>query len=50
MEIDPDNERKIIDSWHKNAAPWTIAIQEGQIESRRLVTDRSIVDAVVSRK
>jgi 2-polyprenyl-3-methyl-5-hydroxy-6-metoxy-1,4-benzoquinol methylase len=49
MEIDSDNDRKIIDSWHKNAAPWIVAIQERQIESRRLVTDRSIVDAVVSR-
>jgi 2-polyprenyl-3-methyl-5-hydroxy-6-metoxy-1,4-benzoquinol methylase len=50
MEIDSDNDRKIIDSWHKNAAPWIVAIQERQIESRRLVTDRSIIDAVVSRK
>jgi 2-polyprenyl-3-methyl-5-hydroxy-6-metoxy-1,4-benzoquinol methylase len=49
MTIDPDNDRKIIDSWFKNAAPWIVAIQERQIESRNLVTDRSIVDAVVSR-
>ena len=49
MEIDRHNERKIIDSWHKNAAPWIVAIEEQQIESRRLVTDRSIVDAVISR-
>ncbi len=49
MEIDRDNERKIIDSWHKNAAPWIVAIQERQIESRRLVTDRSIIDAVVNQ-
>ena len=49
MEIDRHSERKIIDSWHKNAAPWIVAIEEQQIESRRLVTDRSIVDAVISR-
>ncbi len=49
MEIDSLNDRKIIDSWHKNAAPWIVAIQEQQIESRRLVTDRSIIDAVVSQ-
>lgn len=49
MKIDPNNDQKIIDSWHKNAAPWIVAIQEHQIESRRLVTDRSIIDAVFSR-
>ncbi len=49
MKIDPNNDQKIIDSWHKNAAPWIVAIQKHQIESRRLVTDRSIIDAVVSR-
>jgi 2-polyprenyl-3-methyl-5-hydroxy-6-metoxy-1,4-benzoquinol methylase len=49
MTIDPDNDRKIIESWFKNAAPWIVAIEEKQIESRNLVTDRSIVDAVVSR-
>ena len=49
MAIDSDNERKIIDSWHKNAAPWIVAIEQQQIESRRLVTDRAIVEAVISR-
>jgi 2-polyprenyl-3-methyl-5-hydroxy-6-metoxy-1,4-benzoquinol methylase len=49
MNIDRDNELAIIDSWHKNAASWIIAIQEQQIESRKLVTDRSIVNAVASQ-
>jgi 2-polyprenyl-3-methyl-5-hydroxy-6-metoxy-1,4-benzoquinol methylase len=49
MAIDADNERKIIDSWHKNAAPWIVAIEQQQIESRRLVTDGAIVEAVISR-
>jgi 2-polyprenyl-3-methyl-5-hydroxy-6-metoxy-1,4-benzoquinol methylase len=49
MKIEPNKDREIIDSWHKNAAPWIVAIQEHQIESRKLVTNRSIVDAVVSR-
>jgi len=49
MTIHLDNDRKIIDSWFKNAAPWMVAIQEQQIESRKLITDRAIVDAVVSR-
>jgi SAM-dependent methyltransferase len=39
----------IIDSWGKNAAPWVTAVREGEIESRLLVTNRAIVDAVRSR-
>jgi 2-polyprenyl-3-methyl-5-hydroxy-6-metoxy-1,4-benzoquinol methylase len=49
MTTNPNKEREIIDSWHKNATPWIVAIQEHQIESRKLVTDRSIIDAVVSQ-
>jgi 2-polyprenyl-3-methyl-5-hydroxy-6-metoxy-1,4-benzoquinol methylase len=48
MTIESNKDREIIDSWSKNAAPWIIAIQEQQIESRKLITDRSIIDAVVS--
>jgi hypothetical protein len=40
MTIDLDNDRKIIDSWFKNAAPWIVAVEEQQIESRKLITDR----------
>jgi SAM-dependent methyltransferase len=39
----------IIDSWNKNAAPWVTAVRGGEIESRTLVTNRAIVDAVRSR-
>jgi SAM-dependent methyltransferase len=39
---------KIIDSWHKNTAPWVSAVREGEIESRTLVTNRAIVDTVRS--
>jgi 2-polyprenyl-3-methyl-5-hydroxy-6-metoxy-1,4-benzoquinol methylase len=49
MELLADKDQKIIDSWFKNATPWIVAIEQRQIESRNLVTDRSIVDAVVSR-
>jgi hypothetical protein len=31
MPIDPRNDQKIIDSWHKNAAPWIVAIRDRQI-------------------
>lgn len=48
MSSAPLSDAKIIDSWKKNAAPWTTAVREGQIESRRLCTDRAIVDAVIS--
>jgi 2-polyprenyl-3-methyl-5-hydroxy-6-metoxy-1,4-benzoquinol methylase len=39
----------VIASWQKNATPWTAAIRDQQIESRRLVTDRAVVDAVLAR-
>jgi SAM-dependent methyltransferase len=39
---------KIIASWGKNTAPWVTAVREGEIESRTLVTNRAIVDAVRS--
>ncbi len=45
----PFSDAKIIDCWHKNARPWTNAVRTGRIESRRLVTDRALVDAIVSR-
>lgn len=49
MPIDPLSDAKIIDSWRKNAEPWTTAIRDHQIESRRLVTNDAIVAAVRSR-
>ncbi len=42
-------DRKIVDSWRVNAAPWIRAVRNQEIESRRLVTDAAIVDAVMSR-
>jgi len=50
MGLDPLSDDKIIDSWHKNATPWTAAVREQRIESRRLVTDAAIVEAVMSRR
>jgi trans-aconitate methyltransferase len=43
-------DQKVIESWRKNAGPWTDAVRNREIESRRLVTDAAIVDAVLSRK
>jgi SAM-dependent methyltransferase len=46
--MNPDRDRIIIHSWGKNALPWTAAVRGGEIESRILVTDQAIVDAVMS--
>ena len=46
--MDPLSDEKVVDSWRKNAAPWTTAVRERQIESRRLVTDDAIVRAVLA--
>nr|WP_225561929.1 class I SAM-dependent methyltransferase [Rhodanobacter sp. DHB23] len=39
----------ILDAWHANAQAWERAVREGRIESRRLVTDQAILDAVLAR-
>ena len=39
-------EQHILDSWHSNAAAWTTAIEQQTIESRRLITNKAIVDVV----
>jgi hypothetical protein len=43
------SDKKVIDSWGKNASPWTAAVRERQVESRELVTNRAIIDATLSR-
>lgn len=41
------SDQKIVESWKKNAAPWITAVQQKQIESRRLVTDQAIIDEIM---
>lgn len=41
------SEQKIITSWFKNVKPWVTAVRKGEIESRLLVTNQAIVDAVL---
>jgi 2-polyprenyl-3-methyl-5-hydroxy-6-metoxy-1,4-benzoquinol methylase len=41
------HERQIIRSWNTNAGPWARAIQAGNIRSRKVVTDKAILDAVL---
>ncbi|HUQ80067.1 MAG TPA: class I SAM-dependent methyltransferase [Gemmatimonadaceae bacterium] len=48
--MDPLSDAKVIDSWHTNATPWTSAIREERIESRKLVTNQAVIDAVMSRR
>jgi len=43
------NEDRILRTWRCNAAPWTEAVRERRIASRREVTDAAIVDAVMNR-
>lgn len=49
MSGNPLCDRRIVESWGKNAEPWTRAVREKQIDSRRQVTDQAIVEAVLSR-
>lgn len=49
MSSDNPSDARIVDSWYKNASPWTDAVRGNQIETRRLVTNSAIIDAVLSR-
>ena len=47
LQEDPS---EILDrSWDDNARAWLAAVREGRIESRRVATDRAIVNAVLQR-
>jgi SAM-dependent methyltransferase len=48
--MDPLSDEKVLSSWQTNATPWTAAVREKRIESRRLVTDQAIIDAVIGRR
>jgi 2-polyprenyl-3-methyl-5-hydroxy-6-metoxy-1,4-benzoquinol methylase len=48
MTIEPLSDTTIIDSWQRNASPWKHAVRAGEIESRRLVTDQAVLDAVLA--
>ena len=45
----PLSDAQIVESWRANAEPWTDAVRSASIESRVLVTDNAIVEAVLSR-
>ncbi|WP_323847045.1 class I SAM-dependent methyltransferase [Microbulbifer magnicolonia] len=44
------SDKKILQSWHSNAAPWIRAIDGATIASRKLVTDGAIVAAALDQR
>lgn len=42
-----EHTRQLALSWQRNAAGWTRAVREQRIDSRRLVTDAEVVEAVL---
>lgn len=45
-----DQSTDLAQSWIANADVWTATVREGGIESRRLVTDQSIINAVLAQQ
>lgn len=41
------SDEQIIDSWHINASPWISAIRDGEVESRLLVTNATIIETTL---
>jgi len=44
------SDQKIIESWESNVDPWVSAIRKNKIESRCLITNKAIIDAIVKQK
>lgn len=47
--MDRNKEKHIVDSYIQNAKPWITAISQQEIESRNLVTNQAIVDAILKQ-
>jgi 2-polyprenyl-3-methyl-5-hydroxy-6-metoxy-1,4-benzoquinol methylase len=47
--VDPFSDEKIIESWRKNAEPWTAAVRNEEIQSRKLATNGAILESILSR-
>jgi len=43
-----NKEKRILESWKKNASHWIEVIDSNAIESRKLATNKAIVDAVIN--
>lgn len=44
------SEKNIVESWFENAKPWLTAIRNNEIESRTQVTNKAIVDAILTKE
>ena len=44
------SDKQIITSWHTNARPWAKAVQNDEIESRALVTNQAVIQAISDLK
>ena len=42
------NDKSVLDSWNKNASAWITTIENDEIQSRKLVTNKAIFDAIFS--
>lgn len=43
------SDKNIVDSWLDNAKPWVSAVRENKIESRVLITNKAITDAILQK-
>jgi 2-polyprenyl-3-methyl-5-hydroxy-6-metoxy-1,4-benzoquinol methylase len=44
-----DHEAHILQAWHANARPWAAVVRDGNIESRRVVTNAAVIDTVCAQ-
>jgi SAM-dependent methyltransferase len=49
IAMEPPSEARIVASWTRNVSQWTRSVRQQQIESRTLVTNQAIVDAIVQQ-
>lgn len=50
MSSSSNKPSELAQSWITNAELWTAAVRDGDIESRRLVTDQAMVNAVLAQQ
>ena len=43
------SDKNIINSWLQNAKPWIDAVQNNEIESRSLITNKAIIDTILEK-
>lgn len=49
MHNEPFSDERVLEAWRRNARPWARAVRGEKIESRSLVTNQAIIDAVLSQ-